>query len=69
MFDPAPINTFADRVRSAAQARSKDMRLTMAEATELVAAITQLQAMALGRSRPSPLETVVSFDGGGMRKR
>jgi len=68
VFNPIPVNTFADRVRTAVQARSKDIRITMAEATELVAAIAQLQALALGHRKSSAMDQVVSLDAGDMRR-
>jgi len=63
MFDPTPLQNFMTRVRTAANMKAKDIKLTTDEALEISACLVQILAAQVTTQR-SVKQTKATMDGG-----
>lgn len=66
MIDLKPINRFLAKVRQLADAKQKDIRITLPEAIELTACIAELLASRVGENT-NTFPSTVKLDGGKLK--
>lgn len=67
-MDTIALQKFFARVRSGMAAGSKDIRLTMAEANELCAAIGEVVSLRLAQATAPPPASATTTDGGSLKE-
>ena len=66
MPDLTPITRFMNKVKQLSNSNNKDVRISISEALELTACITELLATKITDTKPATLSTV-ALDGGSLK--